>query len=47
MELEWDRRYITVLGVANRRLYEFRIQTSTTDFEAAKANLNLAMVYFQ
>ena len=39
MELEWDRHYVTVLGVANRRLYEFRIQTSTDDFEKAQANL--------
>lgn len=26
-ELEWDRRFITTLGVANKRLYELRIQT--------------------
>lgn len=24
--LEWDRRYIAVLGVAGKRLYEFRLQ---------------------
>lgn len=33
IELEWDRKYLTVLGVANRRLYSFRLQTSTTVFE--------------
>lgn len=26
-ELEWDRRLITTLGVANKRLYELRLQT--------------------
>ena len=36
MELEWERRYITVLGVANKRLYEFRLQTSKDAYEAAK-----------
>ena len=34
--LEWDRDYVTVLGVANRRLYEFRLQSSHRNFEAAK-----------
>lgn len=24
--LEWDRRYLTVLGVAGKRLYELRLQ---------------------
>lgn len=27
VELEWSRIFYTVLGVANKRLYEFRIQT--------------------
>ena len=35
-ELEWDRRYITVLGVANKRLYEFRLQTARDTYEKAK-----------
>ena len=26
VELEWDRRYLAVLGVAGKRLYEFRLQ---------------------
>ena len=43
MELEWDRRYITVLGVANRRLYEFRLQTANESYDQAKVTfLNLA-----
>jgi hypothetical protein len=36
MELEWDRRYITVLGVANKRLYEFRLQTASDTYDTAK-----------
>eukprot|EP00887_Chlorella_sp_A99_P006132 scaffold22.g6132.t1 len=34
VELEFDRRYIAVLGVANKRLYQFRLQTTTAAFEA-------------
>ena len=34
MELEWDRRYLAVLGVAGRRLYEFRLQASSATYEA-------------
>jgi hypothetical protein len=36
LELEWDRRYLTVLGVANKRLYEFRLQTQNTTYEKNK-----------
>jgi len=39
MELEWDRRYITVLGVANKRLYEFRLQTAQETYPSAKDTL--------
>ena len=31
--LEWDRRYLTILGVANKRLYSLRLQTSSKVFE--------------
>lgn len=41
MELEWQRRYITVLGVANRRLYEFRLQTAKDTYDEAKVSLSL------
>ncbi|KAL3132353.1 Lumenal PsbP-like protein [Trebouxia sp. C0010 RCD-2024] len=41
-ELEWDRRLITVLGSANNRLYEFRLQTANATYEANKEPL-LAM----
>ena len=27
VELEWERRLLTVIGVANRRKYEFRLQS--------------------
>lgn len=35
-ELEWDRRLITVLGSANNRLYEFRLQTANSTYETSK-----------
>lgn len=38
-ELEWDRRLITVLGAANNRLYEFRLQTANSTYEANKDTL--------
>ena len=36
LELEWDRRLITVLGSANNRLYEFRLQTANSTYETSK-----------
>ena len=38
MELEWDRRLITVLGAANNRLYEFRLQTANSTYETSKVS---------
>ena len=35
--LEWDRRYVTVLGVANQRLYSFRLQTASDTYDKAQA----------
>lgn len=32
IEMEWDRQYLTVLGVANGRLYQFRLQAPSTSF---------------
>lgn len=43
MELEWDRRLITVLGSANNRLYEFRLQTANSTFETSKVCQACAM----
>jgi hypothetical protein len=31
-KLEWDRRYLSVLGVENKRLYELRLQTPEQAF---------------
>lgn len=39
IELEWDRRLITVVGAANNRLYEFRLQTLNSTYEANKVLL--------
>ena len=44
MELEWDRRLITVLGTANNRLYEFRLQTANKTYESSKVLQLLASV---
>jgi hypothetical protein len=30
--LEWDRRLLTTLGVANKRLYELRLQTDSRTY---------------
>jgi len=32
MVVEWDRQFISVLSVANRRLYSLRLQTSTASY---------------
>ena len=45
MELEWDRRLITVLGSANNRLYEFRLQTANSTFETSKVCQSLCNAY--
>ncbi|KAK9834317.1 hypothetical protein WJX81_006439 [Elliptochloris bilobata] len=37
--LEWDRRYVTVLGVANQRLYSFRLQTANDTYDRAQESL--------
>ena len=39
-ELEWKRHYITVLGVANKRLYEFRLQTAKDTYDKAKVSFH-------
>lgn len=40
VELEWDRIYLAVLGVANRRLYQFRLQSSVAAYERDAARLS-------
>jgi hypothetical protein len=41
-ELEWERRYLTVLGAANKRLYQFRLQTADNTFETGAVSANLS-----
>ncbi|GAB4816689.1 hypothetical protein N2152v2_003735 [Parachlorella kessleri] len=47
VELEWDRRYLTVLGAANKRLYQFRLQTSTATYEKDEGRLRAILESFQ
>ena len=37
--LEWDRIYLAVLGVAGKRLYEFRLQADNGVFEKDPSRL--------
>lgn len=37
--VEWDRRLLTTLGVANNRLYQLRLQTANETFEQAETQL--------
>ena len=41
-ELEWERRYVTVLGAANKRLYQFRLQTLDKTAEQSPVSLLLS-----
>lgn len=45
--LEWDRRFITTLGVANKRLYELRLQTSSGTYEQDKPQIDLIQKSFK
>eukprot|EP00197_Chlamydomonas_leiostraca_P014695 CAMPEP_0202867810 /NCGR_PEP_ID=MMETSP1391-20130828/9638_1 /ASSEMBLY_ACC=CAM_ASM_000867 /TAXON_ID=1034604 /ORGANISM="Chlamydomonas leiostraca, Strain SAG 11-49" /LENGTH=283 /DNA_ID=CAMNT_0049547881 /DNA_START=171 /DNA_END=1024 /DNA_ORIENTATION=+ len=38
--LEWDRILLTTLSVANKRLYELRLQTAKDTYDTSKANLD-------
>ena len=44
--LEWDRRYLTVLGVANQRLYSFRLQTASDTYDKAQARPRQAVGWY-
>ena len=37
--LEWDRIYLSVLGVAGKRLYEFRLQADNGIFQKDPSRL--------
>jgi hypothetical protein len=41
--LEWDRRYLSVLGVENKRLYELRLQTPEQVFMEEENDLRRVM----
>lgn len=45
--LEWDRRYLSVLGVENNRLYELRLQTPENVFLEEEKDLRDVMDSFR
>ncbi|PKA48914.1 PsbP domain-containing protein 1, chloroplastic [Apostasia shenzhenica] len=45
--LEWDRRYLSVLGVGNNRLYELRLQTPESVFFEEERDLRQVMDSFR
>lgn len=45
--LEWDRRYLSVLGVENNRLYELRIQTPEKVFVEEESDIREVMDSFR
>ncbi|KAJ6850991.1 psbP domain-containing protein 1, chloroplastic [Iris pallida] len=45
--LEWDRRYLSVLGVGNNRLYELRLQTPENVFVEEERELRRVMDSFR
>ncbi|XP_051146667.1 psbP domain-containing protein 1, chloroplastic [Andrographis paniculata] len=47
VSLEWDRRYLSVLGVENNRLYELRLQTPERSFAEEESDLREVMNSFQ
>ncbi|XP_038894971.1 psbP domain-containing protein 1, chloroplastic [Benincasa hispida] len=47
VRLEWDRRYLSVLGVENNRLYELRLQTPENVFVEEENELRQVMDSFR
>lgn len=47
VRLEWDRRYLSVLGVENNRLYELRLQTPENVFLEEENDLRQVMDSFR
>ncbi|KAA8536719.1 hypothetical protein F0562_029197 [Nyssa sinensis] len=47
VRLEWDRRYLSVLGVENNQLYELRLQTPEKVFEEEENELRQVMDSFR
>ncbi|BBN00241.1 photosystem II oxygen-evolving enhancer protein 2 [Marchantia polymorpha subsp. ruderalis] len=46
-KLEWSRRYLSVIGVENNRLYELRLQTPERVLEQEGADLRQMMTSFK
>ncbi|KAK9673368.1 hypothetical protein RND81_12G163200 [Saponaria officinalis] len=44
---EWDRRYISVLGVENNRLYELRLQSPENVFREEESDLRRVIASFR
>lgn len=47
VRLEWNRRYMSVLGVENNRLYELRLQTPENVFVEEENDLRQVMDSFR
>ncbi|KAK4282709.1 hypothetical protein QN277_014054 [Acacia crassicarpa] len=47
VRLEWDRRYLSVLGVENDQLYELRLQTPENVFLQEESDLRRVMESFR
>ncbi|KAL2941698.1 PsbP domain-containing protein 1 chloroplastic [Bienertia sinuspersici] len=47
VRLEWDRRYLAVLGVENNRLYELRLQVPENVFQEEENELRRVMDSFR
>ncbi|EYU44031.1 hypothetical protein ABFS82_02G089300 [Erythranthe guttata] len=45
--LEWDRRYLSVLGVENNQLYELRLQTPEKSFLEEESDIRRVMDSFR
>lgn len=47
VRLEWDRRYLSVLGVENNQLYELRLQSPENVFLEEENDLRQVMDSFR
>lgn len=47
VRMEWDRRYLSVLGVENNQLYELRLQTPEKAFVEEENDLRAIMDSFR
>uniref|UniRef100_A0A7S2XH31 PsbP C-terminal domain-containing protein n=1 Tax=Lotharella oceanica TaxID=641309 RepID=A0A7S2XH31_9EUKA len=47
MEQEFDRTYVTSIGVANNRVYDLRLQTGTDALQSSKGTFDTIMASFE